>query len=433
MTNLASNGDADYFTGNKRKAKSPGISTKKAKHENLNEDHHHFHQSDGEEDIATQYYRFQNSPRLNSRDEEVFCICRRPDHGGELMVSCDGCDEWFHFVCMKIDTQDALLIDKFYCKFCEWKEVGETMWKRRCRLSGCRNPIVNNSKYCCRDHGIEYIRLKLYGIQNTYDSRKLDIKRVLEATGGVHLKLMTLGSSFPELSQVTKYFGSHNMELLPQDIQQKLLVINEAMKLLETEREDKDFILQFLAKYKEKVKITNELYTHRMVPSDATSSTSSNTLSNKQTKRKGKQPKVKKYEICLYHGNLQFNNPNSKALEYMTKLVSSTNIQQDFEDEINKIVEEMTKEEENDDEDDDSNNEHHDDEDDDGDGSTCWAPEICTIERKKCIRHNGWWNLLVDKTQKEINEVNKSIESLQLETKTLLRDYSVQVYEQKVE
>ena len=72
------------------------------------------------EEIARQYKKFINAPKYDLNSEELFCVCRRPDLG-EMMVACDGCEEWFHFKCMKINEKYSNLIAKYYCKFCEWK------------------------------------------------------------------------------------------------------------------------------------------------------------------------------------------------------------------------------------------------------------------------------------------------------------------------
>lgn len=412
--------DQDYAPGNKRKAKSPGIVTKRIKNESMfgSEDN----TTEVEEDIQKQYQRFQNSAKYNSHGEEVFCVCRRPDHGGELMISCDGCDEWFHFVCMKIDTRDAALIDKFFCKFCEWKGLGETMWKRHCRLEGCRKPIVSESKYCSRDHGLQYVRLELDAVKTKYNPRKMDLKRVLEVAGGSHVKFMMLGTLFPELPQAVEYVKTHDLNLFPEEIREDLKTIDESIQQLSIEKQKKDFAFQFLAKYKEKVKITNELYTQKMVPIDASGLSKASGSSGKLAKRKGKQPKTKKYEICLFH-NVHFENPSPEMDAYMKRLVASDNIQEEFEVEINKIVDEMIAKETGDDSEVmESISESK---------SNDWILKICKNDRKKCVRHNGWWNLLVDKIQKEINEVNKSTEMLQKEAKKLLRDFSIQEYEQE--
>lgn len=47
---------------------------------------------------------------------EVFCICRRPDNH-TWMIGCDGgCEDWFHGKCVKIDSRDAELIERYICK-----------------------------------------------------------------------------------------------------------------------------------------------------------------------------------------------------------------------------------------------------------------------------------------------------------------------------
>ena len=49
----------------------------------------------------------------------VYCICRLPDSGGEDMICCDNCDEWFHSTCLNINV--SLVDDKWYCNDCETK------------------------------------------------------------------------------------------------------------------------------------------------------------------------------------------------------------------------------------------------------------------------------------------------------------------------
>lgn len=49
-------------------------------------------------------------------ENEIFCICRRPDNH-TWMIGCDGgCEDWFHGKCVDIDRRDADLIDKYICK-----------------------------------------------------------------------------------------------------------------------------------------------------------------------------------------------------------------------------------------------------------------------------------------------------------------------------
>lgn len=49
-------------------------------------------------------------------DDEVFCICRKPDDH-TWMIACDGgCDDWFHGRCVNMDQRDGNLIDKYICE-----------------------------------------------------------------------------------------------------------------------------------------------------------------------------------------------------------------------------------------------------------------------------------------------------------------------------
>ena len=45
----------------------------------------------------------------------VFCICRLPDNGEE-MVSCDTCEEWFHLSCLNISETPTT--ESWFCNAC---------------------------------------------------------------------------------------------------------------------------------------------------------------------------------------------------------------------------------------------------------------------------------------------------------------------------
>ncbi|KAK5173786.1 COMPASS (complex proteins associated with Set1p) component [Saxophila tyrrhenica] len=99
-------------------------------------------------------------------DDELYCICRKPDNG-TFMIGCDGtCDDWFHGKCVEIAERDKNLIDKYICPSCTEKGVGRTTWKRYCRRQGCRQPArsrnVKNgkegSKYCSDECGVQCFR-----------------------------------------------------------------------------------------------------------------------------------------------------------------------------------------------------------------------------------------------------------------------------------
>ncbi|KAJ5326902.1 uncharacterized protein N7506_010004 [Penicillium brevicompactum] len=107
--------------------------------------------------------RAQENDDSDSFDENaVFCICRRPDNH-TWMIGCDAdCDDWYHGKCVDIDPRDAELIDRYICPNCASVGKGCTTWKPMCRLVECRKPArakgKNLSKYCCDDHGREFMR-----------------------------------------------------------------------------------------------------------------------------------------------------------------------------------------------------------------------------------------------------------------------------------
>ena len=99
-------------------------------------------------------------------DNEMYCLCRKPDTG-TFMIGCDGtCDDWFHGKCVGIEERDKNLIDKYICPNCKKAGIGETTWKRICRRHGCRMPAKigkskngkDGSKYCSDECGVKFWR-----------------------------------------------------------------------------------------------------------------------------------------------------------------------------------------------------------------------------------------------------------------------------------
>ncbi|EDO14877.1 hypothetical protein Kpol_1012p4 [Vanderwaltozyma polyspora DSM 70294] len=132
-------------------------------------------------------------------NEDVYCICKKPDNG-ELMVGCDGCDDWFHFKCLHISTKYKELVSSFYCPYCQAGITGnkneeddveevhhKTLWKRKCRLQDCYKPCQDNSKYCSGEHGEEYMRsiVMRVKIQGNNDSNKdyAFVQKLVQSSG----------------------------------------------------------------------------------------------------------------------------------------------------------------------------------------------------------------------------------------------------------
>ncbi|CAI4038899.1 hypothetical protein SMKI_06G2510 [Saccharomyces mikatae IFO 1815] len=128
--------------------------------------------------------------------EDVYCICKKPDYG-ELMVGCDGCDEWFHFACLHIPDQFKDLVFSFFCPYCQAGITGKnkdaiingemslpkTLWKKKCRISDCYKPCSQDSKYCSEEHGREFVN-DIWTRLKTDEDRAV-IKEMVEQTGHI--------------------------------------------------------------------------------------------------------------------------------------------------------------------------------------------------------------------------------------------------------
>lgn len=368
------------------------------------------------EDIAKQYKRFSNAPKFNLNSEEVFCICRKPDYGGQLMISCDGCDEWFHFKCMKLNEEHSKLIAKFYCKFCRWKGINSTKWKRKCRLNRCWEPVRADakSKYCCDEHGILFIKQNILDRNGITDLKSDEIKSIFNyctSSNNGYENLMQLGSKFPELPEIISFNeGGTNISNFPEDVKQNLLRITSKLDNINSLISSCKLKSDYLLKVKEKIKIINE----KLGASYEEDEEKENEEKPKSstTSKKGKNKKSKKFDLCCYdkslnHG-IQMDDETKSSFE---GIVNSADIYANCKEQIDRIV-----------------NFYHDHR-DDIDSNVWFDDEICILDKRKCLRHNGWWNLINDELSKKFNELSSSAKKLEDEKLLILRKYSITIYE----
>lgn len=373
---------SDFFEESelKRKSKSPPLSrepeTKKLRTENDDQDR--------TDDIARQYKKFKSSPRYDLNSEELFCICRRPDRGGELMISCDGCEEWFHEKCMKLDPQHVPFLDKFFCKFCQWRGIGKTRWNKRCRRPGCDKAIRKSEKlkYCSDDCGERFIRSKIAEMKRYGGAASLtdrDVAFVVTYCGTIK-DLQHMGSIFPDLPEVKNL----EIEKLPKNIQDSIAKNTLAREKLDAEIKLNEQAAHFLLTLKDDIKTINNLAQTELVSEDAEDA----------SKTKRKKSKQKKVDLCLFKKSLLTD--LSGAAEAKAELISLN--------QISSVVESVTS------------------------GET-ELDGICLQDRRKCLRHNGWLNLISDQVWKKLSELNSSMLQLQRDIDETLREYSVDVYE----
>ncbi|ODV80353.1 uncharacterized protein CANTADRAFT_39182, partial [Suhomyces tanzawaensis NRRL Y-17324] len=340
------------------------------------------------EELARQYKKYQNAAKFDYNSEEVFCVCRKPDHG-ELMIACDGCEDWFHFKCMNLNAKYSKLVSKFYCKFCHWKGKGTTKWKRKCRLDWCFEPIRTNSKYCSENHGITYMREKLVGRNDsTADLKPSTIKEVLKHTE-THQALLHLGALFPELEEVVQFKQTKDISRFPESVREELASINTKLGVLDNSIELYNRKTEYLVLLKEIVKGINDKLTDK----------------NEEKVTSKKKTRQKKIDICLYDKSLNEVKgdaaPFKSILEELTK---NSELETTFTDLIQKKLTDETDQD-------------------------WFENKLCIQDKRKCPRHNGWWNLVNDNLTKKLNELRSRVEKVEKEKEDILRKYSIDIYE----
>lgn len=309
----------------------------------------------------------------NENSEELYCICRRPDNG-ELMVGCDGCDDWYHFKCMKIDVKYQHLIARYFCPYCEIDGKGTTLWKRKCRVRTCFKPIFENkSKYCSKEHGLQYL--------NELLEKKLAKQ---EGNAGV-LNKDQIGEMVNMSGNVEQFkkLGDEMPEVPNQDFNKdsRILNLRDSIGLLKEERTINMNKKKILLKSRENIKKLNESLTADL---DTNGGGSTN---NKK--------KSKKIDICGY--DLIFNDD-----KFENELLDESMLVSNDIDELKSKYEKFIKEEVND-------------------------TTFCFLDRKKCLKHNGWQSVInddIDMKLKDIStKINKNEDTIAKIIKTLKMDF----------
>lgn len=402
-------GDLDYDP-KKRKSKLPSIAreTKKARLDNDEETRvsHSAHSSrshntehESSDDIARQYKKFTSAPKYNFNSDELYCICRKPDVEGELMISCDGCDEWFHFKCMRLNNNRQALIAKFFCKFCAWKGVGETLWKRKCRVERCWEPIRPESKYCSEEHAVSYIRQSLLQREaRAGDCSQEELVSIVAYVGEDYAKLGSLGAQFPELPEVEEIKKTRDYSGLPDAVRDRLVRIDANIESVNEKLRECELMSSYLGKVKEMVRLINEKATLGSEEDQKTA--------------KGKKSKPKKFDLCCFDKSLQEGaNLGAERRAHYAKIAASTDLYATLRGEIDDIVA------------------FHRENSDQIDLNFLFNDRMCLHDRRKCIRHNGWFNLINDACFKRTNELAATLGRLETEKFQTLRDYCISIYE----
>ena len=301
---------------------------------------------------ATKYPNLvpKSTKMYNDNSEELFCICRKPDNG-DLMVGCDGCDDWYHFKCMKIDIKYQELIARYFCPYCEIDGKGTTLWKRKCRVRTCFKPILeNNSKYCSKEHGLLYF------------TNLLDNKLVKQSKNAGVLNRDQVGEmvKISENIEQFKRLGDKMPDVPNNDFanDERIVNLRDSIGLLKEERDITLNKKKVLLKSRENVKKLNEALSANL---DQGSS----------------KKKAKKIDICGY--DLIFNDDKFENEQLDESMLISNDTEQ-LKSRYEKYIEEEVNE-----------------------------TSFCFVDKKKCQKHNGWQSVIIDDIELRLREIDQKI------------------------
>lgn len=338
-----------------------------------------------------QHPRIPNLPfprsfvKYNENSEELFCLCRRPDNG-EFMIGCDGCDDWFHAKCVKVDMRYKDLIASFYCPYCELENKGKTLWKRKCRLEGCWTAISGpESKFCSKQHGLEYMREAMRALElrqsNEKDENSEEDRK--ELTKAELVQLIRHSSTYETLKNIGATLPDVSVDL---ENQPRLKKIDEDVADLEEKLKLESLRKQLLIKTRESVKRLSEEITAAM---------------DTGTSKK----KVKKVEVCGF--DLSFNN----EADFFKDMTEDDLVSKQTEQLKERFISLQPSDKDTEMED--------------------LYPNICLTEKKKCLKHNGWQTMLTDEIDMNIQNLEIQMTKLLERKKSIIKVLKTDLFEQK--
>ncbi|KAK5135472.1 hypothetical protein LTR08_005260 [Meristemomyces frigidus] len=346
-------------------------------------------------------------PEDGDGDENVYCLCRKPDNG-TFMIGCDGtCDDWFHGKCVGIEERNKNLIDKYLCPSCTERGLGMTTYKRFCRRDGCRQPArvgssksgKSGSKYCSDECGVLYFRdmvAKTRNREHTVKSRGNRRKSSiverptddddLGAKGGALAAGEVKG--LIDTSKTVEDFKKLGEGVLspPATPDGKIAVTKQ-----ENHTESETHALEQIYKKKEDARRRHQLLKDRMKFVTMTKQAGSRTATEKELKPK---------EHCGYDPRLEWTE------EQFATWRESAAGKQAFE--LDTLAVELSGEKKEDGEEDTVMK----------DDEAVYA-QMAVCDRKKCARHLEWGKLAVDSLRFEMSDNSDNMRALDKEEREI--------------
>ncbi|XP_068651834.1 chromatin remodeling protein EBS-like [Aristolochia californica] len=72
----------------------------------------------GNEDFFCRFEYKSATGSFNPDRVAVYCKCEMPYNPDDLMIQCEGCNDWFHPPCINMTVEDAKRLENFFCQAC---------------------------------------------------------------------------------------------------------------------------------------------------------------------------------------------------------------------------------------------------------------------------------------------------------------------------
>lgn len=432
-----------------------------------NEDNDDEYEDDDDDDDDDQQREYSGSS---------YCICRRPDTG-QWMIGCDACDDWFHGECVNLTEKDSKRFVKYSCPRCTASGVGQSVYKRKCRLPGCNNPVnelfedkpgngnhhgdnkkrVTNknksykpskaSKYCSKEHGILFFKqivqqqLEKHKIINSAALSEQELAALVRSCNTID-QFRALGTNFPKVNlpdskstaesanatnttttetAPTKKSSCTVVELRDQTISissiEHLFNASDRFQFKIYEARKASFLqqLDYFALRCELIQLCQK-YTKK--------------ISEDAAKNAG----VKKKDLCGYDSRLSEEKEEWKEGE-LESVIKQIEALLESEENENENEDEGENSEGGDKEENGEGEEHKAGNKENGDGVNGSLKNahshICMLEKRKCARHSMWASLFLEETKLKEQGIQSELEKVNSQLAQLVDNVTCRMFEPK--
>lgn len=80
----------------------------------------------GNEDFFCRFEYNSATGGFNPDRVPVYCKCEMPYNPDDLMVQCEGCEDWFHPHCINMTAEEAKKLEHFFCQSCSAQDEKKT-------------------------------------------------------------------------------------------------------------------------------------------------------------------------------------------------------------------------------------------------------------------------------------------------------------------